>query len=102
MHWEREPNNPSRQQKSRLPKPGDGRCCKGHGTNYLPSASIGKMVRSPGPVRAGFGLDDGEVLTHLAVVAFGYSVKDILTKVSVCVNLFEYLRDMLPFSDDLQ
>ncbi len=30
-------------------------------TNYLPKASTGKMVRSPGPVVAGFGLDDGEV-----------------------------------------
>ena len=29
------------------------------------------MVRSPGPVHAGFGLDDGEVLQHLAVVALG-------------------------------
>lgn len=29
------------------------------------------MVCSPGPVHAGFGLDDGEVLAHLAVVAFG-------------------------------
>jgi hypothetical protein len=33
------------------------------------------MVRSPGPVTAGFGLDGGEVLEHLAVVAlklFGF------------------------------
>ena len=29
------------------------------------------MVRSPGPVLAGFGLDGGEVFAHLAVVAYG-------------------------------
>ena len=29
------------------------------------------MVRSPGPVLSGFGLDGGEVFAHLAVVALG-------------------------------
>ena len=32
------------QQKSRLPKPGDGRCCHDQVTNYAPAARIGKMV----------------------------------------------------------
>jgi hypothetical protein len=47
-------------------------CCQDHDTNYPLKAGIGKMVRSPGPVRAGFGLDDGEVFHHLTVVAIGY------------------------------
>jgi hypothetical protein len=36
------------------------------------------MVRSPGPVQAGFGLDGGEVFVHLAVVAIGYLVCGII------------------------
>ena len=44
-------------------------------------AGIGKMVRSPGPVTAGFGLDDGEVFHHLAVVAIGYLVLQNLTAI---------------------
>ena len=50
------------------------------------------MVRSPGPVQAGFGLDGGEVFQHLAVVALGlfgfkhYSHIDDYSQ-SVCISL---------------
>lgn len=46
------------------------------------------MVRSPRPVAAGFGLDDGEVLTHLAVVAIGYLVFGIILIQISIVNLY--------------
>jgi hypothetical protein len=61
-------------------------CCQDHVTNYPPMAGIGKMVRSPGPVPAGFGLDDGEVVVHLAVVAIGCLVCGIIVELSTKVN----------------
>ena len=60
------------------------------------------MVRSPGPVCAGFGLDDGEVLSHLAVVAIGYLVKGIINRQWFIVNLAEYRRGKLLALDDFE
>ena len=38
------------------------------------------MVRSPGPVTAGFGLDDGEVLHTLPSLLLGYLVSIIIVR----------------------
>ena len=56
------------------------------------------MVRSPGPVTAGFGLDGGEVFVAPCRRCFiGYLVSNHYSPLfgQQCVNQFEYRRDKL-------
>lgn len=56
------------------------------------------MVRSPRPVPAGFGLDDGEVCLHLAVVAIRYLILQILLQLCSNVNhRCQYRREIIRF-----